>query len=235
MNAVTSQFTLVAIVLRVMVLCFAALAVPRCAKAIDYSVGPLRPGLRAIPYGWAPWELDKGRRGEPRPAEGPEVPILCPRSHSEWHARDKDWGRGWNEGPLFTFMGLDLAVRKASCPTSPCFISFTLGGEFVSGPEALCTYALDDGTYLLVSTAGRHLRIGSENGSYVRTDPYSSCELLGMHFIKHPIAGTFALSVLVLGAWLVFRRWKVSRWSFVGLAVAAFWLVPLGSFLASYR
>jgi len=113
-----------------------------------------------------------------------------------------------------------------------------LGGEtLVAGnqsetreaDEHICTYPLADSTWLLVTTHGRHIHL---DANLERLDEPPAIRRVLSHFGKHPVAGTCSLVLLTMGAWLVFRRWHVTRLSFVGLATAALWLWPLARFLA---
>lgn len=103
-----------------------------------------------------------------------------------------------------------------------------LQSEDLEDNEHLCTYPLPDSSWLIVTTRGRSMHL---DASFRRLDEPPALRRVATHFGEHPVAGTWALVVLATGAWLVFRRRQVGRLTFVGLALAAYWLVPLASFL----
>jgi len=226
MSAASNRMTLEAIVFRLMVLAFTAMAVPWTIERIEYRSGAWSRGLRAMPYHWTqPVVVDIG----PRVPGEAEVPLFCPENITDWRWEWELPRTSPNEPPAwFSVSSSLLWVNDLTNRGRKHLTPEPSQSEDMEFGEHLCTYPLADSTFLLVTTHGRHIHLDSD---YRRLDEPPAMRRVLSHFGEHPVAGTLSLIVLIVGAWLVFRRRDVTRLSFVGLAIAALWLWPLAKFL----
>ena len=226
MNEIIWGLTPPAMALRLTIVVLAALGIHSTVEMLGDTMGPLRPGLIAIPYGWKPWF--KSAEGWPVPL-GFNVPLLCPNELSQARALD-EYHAPTFEGPtVFVVFGPSIYPHQPKNPGNHKRIPGPLlGSQGAESGVEFCTYTLEDGSFLVVSNVGDHFRLDAD---FVRIDGAPALQRLGAHIADYPVKFALALALLVLGAWLVFRRKRVTWLSFVGCAIASCWLIPLGRFV----
>ncbi len=214
-----------ALLLRLAIVVFAVLGTNRIVDATGKTMSPLRRGFRAVPVDWAPWYPF-----EVAPlAEGQfEVPLLCPYRNSMKFSFDVMNRHTWQGPPIILVRSGSLFIHDQRHPEYGLYIDLPRLAQFAAGTEEFCTFQLGDGSFLVASTLGNHLFLDAQ---LRRLDGDSALERFGDAFGSYPVKGTLAFALLGLAAWLVFRRRRVNWLSFVGVACATCWVMPLSKII----
>ena len=222
MRAVIYGLTPMAIALRLAVLVVATSGIDTAVSKLGETMSPMSKGFIAIPTDWKLWSLKAPRD----PPEGPEIPLPCPYRLSQERAI-RSYQDPTFDGPTLIFaLNNFILVREPHVISGPATIDGPwFAGRGANSLEQFCTYALEDGSFLVASTWGSYFRLDAD---FVRLDGASAWERICGLVAKHPAKSIFALALLALGGWLVFRRRRVTWLSLAGCILAAGWLTPVG-------
>lgn len=203
-------------VMRLMAIAMLALPLREIRRELGGSTGPGRPGLVAIRIPWSANDRPTGPRAEI------EVPVLCPielRPPQPLGSREAPSVR--RTTPVADLDG--VAVRPDG--TMHMGVPRMRIEPDERGAWWPCTYPMPDGTFLIVSTGGRHMLL--DHSLTKRLDSYSDLERVAFRVAEAP--GSFALmgAIYALGTFFIWRRRKVGWLTFAGLLLTASWTWPM--------